>query len=91
MNKAQLAVEVAGKLGVSKKEGEKAVDAVFDAIIEALEGGEGQVDITKVIRFFVKEQKGGERRNPSTGETITVKDKKVVKVKLLKRLKEAQV
>lgn len=91
MKKQGLVESVSGKLEVSKKDAEKAIDAVFDSIVEALEGGEKEVDITKVIRFFVKEQKGGERRNPATGATITVDDKNVVKVKLLKRLKEAQV
>jgi DNA-binding protein HU-beta len=91
MNKQGLIEKLAGKLEVTKKDAEKYIDGVFDSIIEALESGEEKVDITKVIRFEVKEQAARTARNPQSGETISVPAKNVVKVKLLKRLKEANV
>lgn len=91
MNQAALEKVVASKLEVSQKEAGKIVDAVFDSIVEALESGEDKVDITSTVRFYVDDVEAKTARNPKTGESISVPAKRVIKVKKLKRLREAKV
>ena len=71
MNKAELVAAVAEKTGLSKKDSEKAVNAAFDTITEALAAGD-KVQLVGFGAFEVKER--GERigRNPQTKEEIKI-------------------
>ena len=71
MNKTQLVEVVALKSGLKKKEAEAAVNAMTEAIAEALKAGD-KVQLIGFGSFEVKER--GERtcRNPKTGEAIKV-------------------
>ena len=88
MNKAELVAAVAEKTALSKKDSEKAVNAAFDAITEALVAGE-KVQLVGFGAFEVKER--GERvgRNPQTKEEITIPASRVASFKVGKALKDA--
>ena len=71
MNKTQLIDVVAKAAGMKKKEAEVAVEAVFDAIADALADGD-KVQIIGFGTFEAKAQAEREGRNPLTGEKITI-------------------
>ena len=71
MNKTQLIDVVATKTGLTKKAAEAAVNAVNDAITEALKAGD-KVQIIGFGTYEVKERAAREGRNPKTGETIKI-------------------
>ena len=71
MNKTQLVDVVAKAAGMKKKEAEVAVEAVFDAIADALADGD-KVQIIGFGTFEAKGQAEREGRNPMTGEKITI-------------------
>ena len=71
MNKTQLVDVVAVKTGLKKKEAEAAVNAVTEAITEALKAGD-KVQLIGFGTFDVKESAARDGRNPKTGETIKI-------------------
>lgn len=71
MNKVELINAVANKTGLKKKEAEAAVNAVFDAVTEAL-AEDDKVQIVGFGTFKVKSKEAREGRNPKTGEKITI-------------------
>ena len=88
MNKTELISAAAEKAGLSKKDTEKAVTAVLDAITEALVEGD-KVQLVGFGAFEVKER--GERigRNPQTKEEIKIPASKTPVFKAGKALKDA--
>ena len=88
MTKTELINVVAEKTGFSKKDSDKAVVAVIDAISEALAGGD-KVQLVGFGTFEVKER--GERKgiNPRTKEEITIAASKLPSFKAGKALKDA--
>ena len=64
MNKTELVAAVAEKTGMSKKDSEKAVNAAFDSITEALAAGE-KVQLVGFGAFEVKE------RNARVGRRVS--------------------
>ena len=85
MNKRELIEKVAAKAGMTKKQAGEAVEAVLEAIVEALKGGE-EVRLVGFGAFRVVEMKAREGRNPQTGEKIKIPARKVVKFKASKGL-----
>ncbi len=71
MNKTQLVDVVVAKTGMKKKDAEAAVNAVTEAITEALKAGD-KVQLIGFGTFDVKESAAREGRNPRTGETIKI-------------------
>ena len=71
MNKTQLIDVVAAKTDLKKKDAEAAVNAVTEAIVEALKAGD-KVQLVGFGTFEVKERAEREGRNPKTGETIKI-------------------
>ncbi|GAB6936032.1 HU-related DNA-binding protein HupN [Calditerricola yamamurae] len=88
MTKQELIAKVAEKSGLSKKASALAVDAVLDAIAEALAAGE-KVHLIGFGTFEVRERAARIARNPQTGEPIEVPATKVPAFKAGKGLKEA--
>ena len=76
MNKTQLVEAVAAKAGIKKKEAEAAVNAMTDAIAEALKAGD-KVQLIGFGTFDVKETAAREGHNPRTGETIAASKRPV--------------
>ena len=88
MNKTELGAAVAEKTGMSKKDSEKAVNAAFDSITEALAAGE-KVQLVGFGAFEVKERNARVGRNPKTKETIEIPASRVASFKVGKALKDA--
>ena len=85
MNKTELVAAVAEKTGMSKKDSEKAVNAAFDSITEALVAGE-KVQLVGFGAFEVKERNARVGRNPKTRE---IPASRVASFKVGKALKDA--
>ena len=86
MNKGELIAAVAAK-GLSKKDAGIAVDAVFDAIADAVAKGD-KVSLLGFGTFSVKERPAREGRNPATGESIKIPASKSPVFKAGKALKD---
>ncbi|WP_319801449.1 HU family DNA-binding protein [Rhodoblastus acidophilus] len=79
-NKAELIDVVAEATESSKAAAGAALDAVIDAISQALKNGE-EVRLVGFGTFSVKERAAGKGRNPATGEEITIPASKSVRFK----------
>ncbi|KUK31513.1 MAG: DNA-binding protein Hup [Thermoanaerobacterales bacterium 50_218] len=88
MNKAELINCVAEKAEMTKKDAEKAVNAVFAAIEEALARGE-KVQLVGFGTFEIRERAARTGRNPQTGEEIQIPATKVPAFRAGKALKDA--
>ncbi|MFJ9418374.1 MULTISPECIES: HU family DNA-binding protein [unclassified Streptomyces] len=71
MNKAQLVEAIADKLG-GRQNAAEAVDAVLDAIVRAVVGGD-RVSVTGFGSFEKVDRPARYARNPQTGERVRVK------------------
>ena len=71
MNKTELIATVAEKAELSKKDSEKAVAAVFDAITEILKAGD-KVALVGFGTFDVKDRPERTGKNPRTGEPVAI-------------------
>lgn len=87
MNKSDLIARVSEVADLSKKDATKAVEAVFDAITEALQAGD-KVQLIGFGNFEVRERAARKGRNPQTGEEIEIAASKVPAFKPGKALKE---
>jgi DNA-binding protein HU-beta len=87
VNKSELISVVAEKTGLTKKDTEKVVNAVFDGIGEALAKGE-KVQVIGFGTFDVRSRKAREGRNPATGATIQIPAVNVPVFKAGKALKD---
>jgi len=88
MNKAELVEEVAGKVGLTKKEAGNVVDAITSAITDSLERNE-KVTLVGFGTFEVRRRKARRGVNPQTREAINIPAKKVPKFTAGKALREA--
>ncbi len=88
MNKADLINALAAKNEISKRDAEKAVNAVLGLIEEALKNGE-KVQIMGFGSFEVKERAARTGKNPATGATIQIPASKAVVFKAGKALKDS--
>lgn len=68
MNKTELVNSVAEASELSKKDAAKAVDAVFDTILNALKEGD-RVQLIGFGNFEVRERAARKGRNPQTART----------------------
>jgi len=87
MNKAELVEEVAGKVGLTKKEAGNVVDAITSTITDSL-AKEEKVTLVGFGTFQVMERKARRGVNPRTRESIQIPAKKVPKFKPGKGLRE---
>ncbi|MCA0754423.1 HU family DNA-binding protein [Paenibacillus sp. N4] len=87
MNKTDLIAKVAELSDLSKKDATKAVDAVFDAISDALQSGD-KVQLVGFGNFEVRERQARKGRNPQTGEEIEIAASKTPAFKPGKSLKD---
>ncbi len=88
MNKNELVASVAEKAGLTKKDAEKALNAVFDSIQQALVEGD-KVQMIGFGTFEVKERAARAGRNPRTNETIQIPASKNPVFKAGKALKDS--
>ena len=88
MNKTELVAAVAEKTGLSKKDSEKAVSAVFDSITSALVAGD-KIQLVGFGAFEVREREARIGRNPRTKEEIKIEASRAPAFKAGKALKDA--
>ena len=88
MNKTELINAVAEAVSFLKKDATKAVDAVFDTILEALKRVI-KFNLIGFGNFEVRERAARKGRNPQTGEEIEIAASKVPAFKPGKALKDA--
>ncbi|KKS43844.1 DNA-binding protein HU [Candidatus Jorgensenbacteria bacterium GWC1_48_12] len=88
MNKDKLVDVVSAKLGSTKSEAERAINAILDEITSALQKGD-EVSLTGFGTFSVSSRKARAGVNPRTGEKIQIAAVKVPKFRAGKNLKEA--
>lgn len=87
MNKSELISIVAKKFDAPRKNIEKAVDLVFDSMVQALMREE-RIEIRGIGSFVVRHYRSYLGRNPRTGERIEVGTKRLPFFKAGKELKE---
>ena len=88
MTKADLIAAVAEKSGFSRKDSEKALNAVIASITDALTSGD-KVQIVGFGTFEVRERAAREGVNPRTGDKIKIAASKVPAFKAGSALKDA--
>ncbi|MEM6536767.1 MAG: HU family DNA-binding protein [Pseudomonadota bacterium] len=88
MNKNEFIDRVADLSELTKADAAKAVDAVFDAITDALKSGD-DVRLVGFGTFSASKRAAREGRNPRTGETIQIAASIQPKFSAGKGLKEA--
>ena len=90
MTKAELIANVCVKMGheTSNALAGRAVQAVLDAIAEALKDGH-EVPLTGIGKFKVKTRAARKGRNPKTGEEIAIPAKKALVFSVAKDMREA--
>ncbi|WP_409346598.1 HU family DNA-binding protein [Paenibacillus sp. MBLB4367] len=87
MNKSELINKVAEISDISKKDATKAVEAVFEAISDALQSGD-KVQLVGFGNFEVRERSARKGRNPQTGQEIEIAASKVPSFKPGKALRD---
>mgnify|MGYP000922285380 FL=1 len=87
MNKTELVAAVAEETKLSKKDSQKAVNAVLETITNELEKGE-KVTLVGFGTFEVRNRAERQGRNPATKETITIPASKSPAFKAGKGLKD---
>lgn len=88
MNKSELIAAVAEQAALSKKDAEKAVNAVISVITDDLVEG-NKVQLVGFGTFEVRTREARTGKNPRTGEQIEIAASKVPAFKAGKALKDA--
>jgi integration host factor subunit beta len=87
MTKSELIDEVARRTKITKSRAELVVNCVFDAMMEALQGGDG-IEIRGFGSFTVREYRSYNGRNPRTGKPVAVPEKRLPFFMVGKELRE---
>ncbi len=87
MTKVELIAQVAVNADMTKKDAEKAVNAVIESVTGALKNGE-KVAISGFGSFEVRERPEHKGRNPRTKEEITIPASRTAAFKAGKALKD---
>lgn len=87
MTKSELIEWVAARANIPKSRAEAVVNTVFESMVAALEKGDG-IEIRGFGSFSVREYKGYRGRNPRTGVSVEVREKRLPFFKVGKELRE---
>ena len=88
MHKMEFIERIAEKTDVPKGEAQRYFEAVEEVITSALKDDE-EVQITGFGKFYVREQKAREGRNPQTGEKMKIPAQRVPSFSAGNTLKES--
>ena len=80
MNKVELIAAVAEKAGMTKVDARKAIDAILEVTKKELKE-DGKVALVGFGTIGVNTRPARQGRNPRTGKTIKIAEKKVVRFK----------
>jgi len=88
MTKSDLIVHIArSNQNLTIRESEILVETIFDSMIDALNKGD-RVEIRGFGSFSVKQRKPRTGRNPKTGESIQIDERRATHFKVGKQLQE---
>ncbi|HYB42290.1 MAG TPA: integration host factor subunit beta [Candidatus Methylomirabilis sp.] len=87
MTKAELIEEMSRQASLTKKETELIVNTVFDNIAEGLSRGD-KCELRGFGSFRIRQRSPRKGRNPKTGDSVSVPEKRVPFFKVGKRLRE---
>src|SRR5947209_20467974 len=87
MTKSQVIDSVAAATGQSKADTERTLEALLEAVVEALASGE-RIEFRGFGIFTPKETKARTGRNPRTGEAVTIAASRKVTFRPSKELKD---
>jgi len=87
MTKSELIEAIAARGELTKARAEMVVGCVFDAMVDALQRGQG-IEIRGFGSFTVRPYKPYDGRNPRTGQPVPVPAKRLPFFKVGKELKE---
>jgi len=87
MTKSDLISTLAQKMDLSDKTSEEIINLMFDEMADTLSSG-GKIEIRGFASFTIREYKAYVGRNPKTGNSIDVEQKKLPFFKVGKELKE---
>jgi DNA-binding protein HU-beta len=88
VKKTELIEAIAERADVPKSQVQKHFDAFEEVVTSALKGGD-EVQITGFGKFYVREQKARDGRNPQSGEKIRIPAGKVPTFSAGNSLKES--
>ena len=77
LTKAEMAERLYVEVGLNKREAKEFVDAFFDALREALQGGR-QVKLSGFGNFDLRRKNQRPGRNPKTGEEVPIEPRRVL-------------
>ncbi len=86
MIKQGIVSRVAAKMGITKVKSEVAVDAVLNALKDAMRRGE-RIELRGFAVFEIKPRKQGIGRNPRSGEEVVIPAGKTIRFKPGKALR----
>lgn len=86
MKKVELVETVATNAGLTKADAQRAIDATFDAIKEALKKGD-KITLIGFGTFGVTKREARTGRNPQTGATVNIPARNAVTFKAGTQLK----
>ena len=89
MTKAQLIERMAKDADISKAEAGKALESLFDSIVDAIKEEDGRIMLPGFGTFSKVYRKARQGVNPSTGEKITVEARHAIRFRPGKALKDA--
>lgn len=88
MTKSELIQKVAdGSFEITSVQAEKIVCGMLEEIVMALERGQ-RVELRNFGVFYPRHRLPRQGRNPKTGESVSVSDRKVMRFKVGKELKD---
>ena len=88
MKKTELIEAIAERADVPKSQAQKYFDAFEEVVTDTLKG-DNEVQITGFGKFYVREQKARDGRNPQTGERMRIPAQKVPTFSAGNSLKES--
>jgi DNA-binding protein HU-beta len=88
MNKTELIERIAEKANSPKSEAQRYFNAFEEVVTDVLKSGD-EVQITGFGKFYVREQKARDGRNPQTGEKMRIAAQKVPTFSAGNSLKES--
>jgi DNA-binding protein HU-beta len=88
LKKTELVEAIAERADVPKSQAQKYLDAFEEVVTDALKGGK-EVQIMGFGKFYVRERKARDGRNPQTGEKIRIPAQKVPAFSVGNSLKES--
>ncbi len=87
MTKSDLIEKLTQKTNMTKKKVESLVNCIFDSMFESLVNGD-RIEIRGFGSWYVKNYKSYTGRNPKTGSSVSVREKRLPFFKVGKELKK---